>query len=320
MGNYLVLWEMSKEDCMEILWLGESHCHDPSIVGGKAANLSLLTASHRVPPGFALTVEAFDQANGRGFSQDIATSRGQLIPESLNDLLVSAYRKLCRFSQAAEISVAVRSSALDEDGSTASFAGQHNTFLNIVGEQAVADAIAQCWRSVYNPHALEYRRHEGLPVDDLKIAVLVQQLIPSDVSAVIFSANPLTGSSGEVMINVSWGLGESIVGGTVTPDTYVVRKEDMTVLATNIGEKTRMTVHIPGGTQEVGVPRLMRKQPSVTGEQAIEMAQLAVDLEKKMGWPTDIECAYYRGQLYLLQCRPITTLPSIHIVESTLFI
>ena len=295
---------------MEILWLGESHCHNPSIVGGKAANLSLLAESHRVPPGFALTAEAFDQAVNAGFSQDSATGQGQLIPEPLYDQLVSAYRSLCELSKTTELSVAVRSSALDEDGSAASFAGQHDTFLNIVGEQAIADAIARCWRSVYNPHALEYRRQQGLPVDDLKIAVLVQQLVHSDVSAVVFSANPLTGNRGEVLINVSWGIGESIVGGTVTPDTYVVHKEDMSIAATNIGEKTRMTVHIPGGTQEVDVPRMMRKQPSVNSEQVVEMAQLAVDLEKKMGWPVDLECAYYQGQLYLLQCRPITTLPS----------
>jgi len=120
--------------------------------------------------------------------------------------------------------VAVRSSALDEDGAGASFAGQHETYLNVVGAAAVAEAVARCWASVRSSRALEYRRRQGFPLDGARIAVLVQQLIPADVSSVVFSANPVTGSRDEVMINASWGLGESIVGGTVTPDTYVVRR------------------------------------------------------------------------------------------------
>ena len=204
--------------------------------------------------------------------------------------------------------MAVRSSALDEDGVSASFAGQHDTFLNVVGEQAVADAIAGCWRSVYSPHALDYRRRQGLPVDNVKMATLVQQLVPSEVSAVVFGANPITGNREEIAINASWGLGESIVAGTVTPDAFVIRKADMAIVAAEIGEKASMTVPVPGGTQEIDVPTQSQMQPSITDEQAVEMARLAVELEAKMGWPVDIECAYYQGHLYLLQCRPITTI------------
>jgi len=220
---------------------------------------------------------------------------------------VRAYRTLGDRCGVDTPSVAVRSSALDEDGAGASFAGQHETYLNVVGAAAVAEAVARCWASVRSPRALEYRRRQGFPLDGARIAVLVQQLIPADVSSVVFSANPVTGSRDEVMINASWGLGESIVGGTVTPDTYVVRKVDMSIVSRQIAEKRQMTVLVPGGTREVDVPRFLRAQPTLTDDQVVEMARLGVTLERRTGHPVDIECAVHAGQLYLLQCRPITT-------------
>jgi pyruvate,water dikinase len=207
-----------------------------------------------------------------------------------------------------EVNVAVRSSALDEDGSAASFAGQHDTYLNVVGEESVVDAVKRCWASVNNPHALEYRCRQGIPTDSVRIAVLVQQMVQADVSAVVFGANPVTGKLDDIMINVSWGLGESVVGGTVTPDSYVVRKHDLAIVTRQIGHKRRMTVQVPGGTCEVNVPRLIQTQPAVNDEKVVEMARLAIELEKTMGWPVDVECAYHESQLYLLQCRPVTTL------------
>jgi pyruvate,water dikinase len=197
---------------------------------------------------------------------------------------------------------------LDEDGPGASFAGQHETYLNVVGAEAVAEAVARCWASARSPRALEYRRRQGLPLEGVRIAVLVQQLIPADVSSVVFSANPVTGSGNEVMINASWGLGESIVGGTVTPDTYVVRKTDVRIVSRQVAEKRKMTVMVPGGTREVSVPRFLRAQPTLKDNQAVEMARLAVALEERMGHPVDVECAVHAGELYVLQCRPITTL------------
>ena len=141
-----------------------------------------------------------------------------------------------------------------------------------------------------------------------RLAVLVQQLVASDVSAVVFSANPVTGNRDEVLINASWGLGESIVGGIVTPDAFVVRKSDLAVINRTITYKGRMTVSVPGGTREVDVPRFLRSEASLSDEQAAEMAQLAIMLESTMEHPVDVECAYATGELYLLQCRPITTL------------
>jgi pyruvate,water dikinase len=202
----------------------------------------------------------------------------------------------------------VRSSAVDEDGATASFAGQHETYLNIVGADAIIQAVTRCWESARSERALEYRRQQGLSLEHPQIAVLVQQLVASDVSAVVFSANPITGNRNEVVINASWGLGESIVGGTVTPDMFVVRKSDVAVISRVLADKQHMTVSAPGGTREVDVPRFLRQQASLSDEQAREMAQLALSLEATMGHPVDVECAYAGGGLYLLQCRPITTL------------
>lgn len=286
---------------MEVLWLGQSECNDIAVVGAKAANLSRFAASYTVPPGFCLP------ATGNDWKERFVPSSPSF-PAALGDRLAEAYRRLSGLCQTADVSVAVRSSALDEDGSAASFAGQHDTYLNVTGAESVVAAIARCCASVNNPHAIEYRRRQGISEDNVKMAVLVQQMVPADVSAVVFGANPVTGSRDEVVVNASWGLGESVVGGTVTPDSYVVRKQDATIVSRSIGEKLRMTVPVPGGTSEVSVPRMLQTQPAASDEQVAEMAGLAIELEKVVGWPVDVECAFQGRQLYLLQCRPVTTL------------
>jgi pyruvate,water dikinase len=247
---------------------------------------------HRVPDGFSLPVTVMDEAH----------------PFDLRDEITGAISELMACHRLDDFIAAVRSSAVDEDGNTASFAGQHETYLNIVGADAIIEAITRCWESAYSERALEYRRQQGLSVKHPQLAVLVQQLVASDVSAVVFSANPITGSRDEVVINASWGLGESIVGGTVTPDTFIVRKSDMAVIQRVIADKQRMTVPAPRGTHEVEVPHFLRKEVSLNDEQILEMARLTLTLETTMNHSVDIECAYAAGKLYLLQCRPITTL------------
>jgi pyruvate,water dikinase len=288
----------------EIVWLGEPAAEIRAFVGGKVAPLSRLAAQLQVPPGFCLTTRAHDLAEGQ--------TEGAALPQALRRQVAAAYRRLAERAGIARPAVAVRSSAVDEDGADASFAGQHDTYLNIVGEEAVCDAIVRCWASAGAPRALEYRRQHGLATDSARIAVLVQQLVLADVAGVVFSANPLTGRRDEVVINTSWGLGESIVGGSVTPDTYVVRAAgapaSWQIAERGLAEKRRMTVAVAGGTREVDVPRLLRHQPSLEDRQIVEMAHLARELERTMGWPVDLECAYRDDVLYLLQCRPITTL------------
>jgi pyruvate,water dikinase len=297
-----------------IVWLGESVAEVKSLVGGKVAPLSRLAAQFRAPPGFCLTTHAYDLAgalaNQAGTSAGVAD--GPELPDWLRHAVAAAYQRLAEITGIEQPAVAVRSSAVDEDGADTSFAGQHDTYLNVVGVEAVCEAIVRCWASARAPRALEYRRQHGLATEGARIAVLVQQLVLADVSGVIFSANPLSGRRDEVVINVSWGLGESIVGGSVTPDTFVVRTDGSPatwrIAERGLAEKRRMTVAIAGGTREVDVPRLLRSQPAVEDRQVIEMASLACDLEQTMGWPVDLEVAYRDDTLYLLQCRPITTL------------
>lgn len=292
---------------MELLWLGHPDCHDVNRVGAKAANLSRLAASYRIPPGFCVTAEAYSrwaELTGSGHP----ASPNQAIPPVLYNALASAYRGLADMCGVSDPSVAVRSSAVDEDGATRSFAGQYETYLNIVGADAVAEAVVRCWTSVHTERTLAYRREQGLSVEGVRLAVLVQQLVPADASAVVFSANPVTGSRDEVVINAGWGLGESIVSGSVTPDTYVIRKADLAVVSRDIAEKRRMTVLAPEGTHEVPVPHRHQRAPSIDDGQVVELARLGMALESTMGWPVDIECAYRGRELSLLQCRPITAL------------
>ena len=306
------------EPVREIVWLGEPAAEDRSIVGGKVAPLSRLAAQYRVPPGFALTTRAFELASSRvgGIGGDTDDAHSLELPDALRQQIASAYQQLGKQTGLDQPAVAVRSSAVDEDGADTSFAGQHDTFLNVVGAEAVCEAVVRCWASARAPRVLEYRRQHGLPADGARIAVLVQQLVVADVSSVVFSANPMTGTLHEVVINASWGLGESVVGGSVTPDTYVVRTGSSpsdttpawTVLQRGLAEKRRMTVAVAGGTREVDVPRLLRSRPALDDAQIVEMARLALTLEETMGWPVDLEVAYRDDVLYLLQCRPITTL------------
>jgi len=295
---------------MEVLWLGHPDCHDVQRAGAKAAHLSRLTPSYRIPPGFCVTAAAYARWAALTGSGNPALPPQAILPALYNDL-ASAYRGLAAMCGVADPSVAVRSSAVDEDGATHSFAGQYETYLNIVGVDAVAEAVVRCWASVHTARALAYRQGQGLSVAGARLAVLVQQLVPADTAAVVFSANPVTGSRHEVVINAGWGLGESIVSGAVTPDTYVVRKSDLAVVSRAIAENRRMTVLALAGTQEVPVPRQQQKPPSIDDSQVVELARLSMALESAMGWPVDIECAYRGRDLYLLQCRPITTLGAL---------
>ena len=279
---------------MDVAWLGEHEAHDAAVVGGKAASLSRLAAAYRVPPGFALTAKALGLA-----APDLA--RG-IVPPALRSRIAEAYATL------GEGRVAVRSSAIDEDGDAHSFAGQHETFLNVEGVDAIAEAVVLCFASAFTVRALDYRLHVGLPVDEVGLAILVQAQILADSAAVVFSANPVNGRLDEIVINASYGLGESIVGGTTTPDTFVVRKSDLEILSRTIGEKRLMTVPVPGGTRELETPALLRVRQSVSNEVALELAALALRLELDTGALVDIECAVKGDDVYLLQSRPITTL------------
>lgn len=282
---------------MSIIWLGDVSSKNSSIVGNKVANISILYDDYKIPPGFIIPpLEQVHMGSG-----DI------IVPAEYSDRITSSYQNLCEFTGIQNVNVAVRSSALDEDSQGSSFAGQHDTYLNIRGEEELKYAIAQCWLSSYSVHALSYREQFGLEDNDQTMPVLIQQMVDSDVSAVVFSINPINKNNGQIYINSTFGLGESLVEGTVNPDTHIIDKSLSSIISRHISRKTVLTVLTSEGTKEVELPNEMQNQPSIDQNQALDIGNLAIELENRMGWPVDLEIAYKDNELYLLQCRPIST-------------
>lgn len=259
---------------MRTLTLGAPGSDNASAVGNKAANLARLSTHFRVPPGFCVDT-AVHAALGA------AAEGGSGRPE-LRAIVANGYHALAQSTAVQEPVVAVRSSAIGEDGTDSSFAGQHETILNVRGVEAVTDAVLDCWRSAASERATAYRKARGIDAP-ARIAVLVQQMVPSDVSAIAFGVDPVTQDRSVVVIDAATGLGDRIASGEVTPDRYVVRKSDRT-----------FTERVEGG--------------ALTDDDARAIVELVIDLEQHNDGAVDVECAIASGALYLLQCRPVTTL------------
>ncbi|MGZ3672925.1 MAG: PEP/pyruvate-binding domain-containing protein [Ktedonobacterales bacterium] len=298
-------------------------------VGGKGASLAKLAAAGLpVPPGFHITTAAyvrFVEANALQASIANATDHVAAddlaslerasaaiailfadapMPEEVAAAIGEAYTRLKPQAGAA---VAVRSSATAEDLPDLSFAGQHDTYLNVHGEAALLDAVRRCWVSLWTARALGYRTRNGIAPDSVRLAVLVQQLVPADAAGVLFTANPLGGSPGQLLINAAWGLGEAIVSGLVTPDSLVVDRTTGAAIQEQVSQKAIMTVTTSdGGTREEPVPVARRTQPVLSPAQVAELARLGVRIEALYGQPMDVEWAAHDGRLFVLQARPIT--------------
>jgi rifampicin phosphotransferase len=298
-------------------------------VGGKGASLARLSAAGLpVPDGFCVTTAAYrcfvedhglqdeilaiasDGDPGQPASLDKASRRiGELfercaMPEGIAASIREAYAGL----GAGNMVVAVRSSATAEDLPGMSFAGQQDTYLNMSGETAVLDAVKRCWASLWTARAIDYRARNGIAAEEVSLAVVVQELVPADAAGVMFTANPLTGARGETVINAAWGLGESIVGGQVTPDTIIVDKVSGKTTEQHIHEKEVMTVCVPGGTRERPVPPDRRDRAVLSAAHVAELVRLGVTIEDLYGRPMDIEWALHDGHIFIVQARPITTL------------
>lgn len=305
-----------------LVWLNAG-CVDRSLVGGKGASLHRLFAlGAPVPPAFALTTHAYRSfVRAHGFPSRASDVRDEELPAlraaiesaafpgELRDLVCREFDVSMRTGNG-PCSLAVRSSATAEDSAEFSFAGLHDTILDVCDPHGLERAIARCWASLWSDRAVVYRRAGGVASDEDAIAVVVQQLIRSDVSFVVFTADPIKGRAGHLVIAATWGLGEAVVSGLVVPD-HIVIGPDGDVIEYAVGDKHLMV--IPGanpgdGVREVPVPRAIRTQPALTSDQAVAVGTAARQLSSRLGYEADIEGAFAGGSLYLLQVRPITTL------------
>ncbi len=262
-------------------------------LGGKGASLVRLAAAGLpVPGGFCVTTAAH-----RAF-----TARGRM-PEQVASEVIEAYHRM------GSPAVAVRSSATAEDLPDASFAGQQDSFLNVTGDDRLLDAVCRCWASLGNERAVAYRRERGIDAGELAMAVVVQRLVDADAAGVLFTADPVTGDPSWIEINAGWGLGEAVVGGEVTPDTFTVARSSGRVVRRMVNSKRVMTVATSDGTLDVPVPVDRWSQPSLTRGQASKLAALGLRIEELYGTPVDMEWCRDGSELFILQARPITTGP-----------
>ena len=315
-----------------VLDLGELRAADLPSVGGKAANLGeLISAGQPVPGGFCVTTAAYARAATGVDTTDPVRARELLrsapLPDDVAAAVVAAYRRLCAEDDGAgpdpagipggdgepDVPVAVRSSATAEDLPTASFAGQQDTYLNVVGVEALLDAVRRCWASLWTDRAVAYRADIGIDEAEVRLAVVVQRMVAAQVAGVLFTADPVSGRRTRAVLDASPGLGEAVVSGMVNPDHLAV--EDGRVVDRRLGDKAVAVRALPGGgTERV---ELRAKQDTgadgpdacITDAQAVALTALGRRVEAHFGVPQDIEWALDdAGTIWLTQARPITSL------------
>jgi phosphohistidine swiveling domain-containing protein len=308
-------------------WFAEPSATDLDVVGGKGANLGRMTQKgFAVPPGYVVGTAAYaahiasikdrvatmlskvNYADADALDKAVAEIRSLItasqMPAHIADIIKADYAKL-----GDNLYVAVRSSGTAEDLDGASFAGLHDTYLDIRGADDVIDAVKRCWASLWTARAVAYRKTQGFTLFP-SIAVVVQMMVESEVAGVMFTANPINTATDQLFINASWGLGESVVSGIVTPDEYIVRDKSLAVLNRTLGTKKVMVIRNPDtgkGTIHADVSEAKAAQFTFTDAQVAQLSAIGVQIQKAYdGFPQDIEWGYAGGQFYVLQSRPIT--------------
>src|SRR5215212_5714360 len=308
--------------------------NDLALAGGKGANLGeLLQSGFDVPFGFIITTAAYDlllQENHaqthvvdmlanldvknpdvvKKISQQIQYVFQQLsIPRQIVEEIQKAYREL------GGSAVAVRSSATAEDLPEAAFAGQQETFLNVEGESALIEAVRACWMSLWSERAILYRTKQNIDQSAVKLAVVVQKMVPADIAGVMFTANPISGAREELIIDASLGLGEAVVSGMVTPDHFIVEKRSRRIKAQQLGKReVIIRPKIGGGTEQISLAQETTNTAALAPQEIRKLSQLGMEVERHYGIPQDIEWAWIqeklqKGKFLLLQARPMTALP-----------
>ena len=309
---------------------------DIPIAGGKGANLGELTqAGIPVPPGFVVTAQTYekfmletgindkvlsildeidinDTKALQAASEEIKAIINEApIPEDMILFITEAYNQLCQRFDGDDVEVAIRSSATAEDLPEASFAGQQDTYLYVSGIDAVLEYIRKCWASLFEARAIFYREENDFEHAKVLIAVVVQKMANADKAGVMFTVNPSTGEE-IALIEGSWGLGEAVVSGDVTPDNYQVDKADNSVINVTISDKKVMYINDENETSiKVDVPEEKRNKRVLSDEELIELTEMGKRIQAHYGEPMDTEWAFENGELFLLQARPITTLGDV---------
>ncbi|HIP74264.1 MAG TPA: phosphoenolpyruvate synthase [Euryarchaeota archaeon] len=320
-----------------VVWFNEVGKEDIALVGGKGANLGeMARAGFPVPPGFIVTSDAyFYFIEQTGLKEKIAEILKGLDVDDTEDLerrtaeirrliestpmlpelaveIKNAYARLAELVGSSVFRdppfVAVRSSATAEDLPEASFAGQQATFIYVKGPDAVIEHVKKCWASLFTARATYYRAKKGFDHMKVGLAAVVQKMVDSEVSGIMFTAHPVTGEQ-KIIIEAGWGQGEAIVSGAVTPDRYIVDKNSFQILEKKVSEQKVMIVRGPdGGSREVEVPPEMRAKQKLPDDKIVALAKIGVKIEEHYGHPQDIEWAMENGKLYILQSRNITTI------------
>ena len=306
---------------------------DIAIAGGKGANLGELTqAGIPVPPGFVVTAETYQKfMEDTGINDKVLDILDKIdindtkalqaaaeeiksiiietpIPDDMIMFIKEAYNQLCQRVGEDDTDVAIRSSATAEDLPEASFAGQQDTFLHVSGDEEVIEYVRKCWASLFEARAIFYREENDFEHSKVLIAVVVQKMAMADKAGVMFTVNPSTGEE-IALIEGSWGLGEAVVSGDVTPDNYQVDKKNNEVINVTISDKKVMYTNDESGTSiKVDVPEDKRNERVLSDEELIELTEMGKRVQAHYGEPMDTEWAFERDNLFLLQARPITTL------------
>lgn len=301
--------------------------------GGKGANLGeLIKAGFEVPPGFVITTSAYDlllqtnnlQTKIQDFLASLQIDNPASLPEmserirdainkaSIPDPIVDETLKA--FRQLDAVAVAVRSSATAEDLPEAAFAGQQETFLNVIGDQALMNAVRACWESLWSERAILYRAHQHVDQVSVKLAVVVQKMVPADVAGVMFTANPVSGARDELVIDANPGLGEAVVSGLVTPDHFIVNKRGLRIKEQHLGRREIIIRSKVGGGTEQVTSTDKNIEAALSPFAARQLARVGKQIERHYGSPQDIEWAWIKngtktGKFLILQARPMTALP-----------
>ncbi len=313
-----------------IVWFGDLTKDDVSIAGGKGANLGEMYRNGLpVPPGFVVTSTAyFDFLKANKLNKKIKDLLKRTdvynteeledaseeikriimnakIPKEIESEIKAAYKTLRGRDK--EFYVAVRSSATAEDLPDASFAGQQKTFLNVPNDKELVNAVKKCWASLFEARAIFYREEKGYDHMKVGLAAVVQEMVQSEKSGVMFTVNPTTNNPDEVVIEAVYGLGEAIVSGEVTPDTYIVDKKSLKIKDKHISEQKFMIVKVGNTTVHTNVREDLRGKQKIPDKMVVELAKFGKKIEKHYGKPQDIEWAIQKNNIYIVQSRPVTT-------------